>query len=130
MNQFTLDKDTMQFGIRGIFGIGAGILTLALMEIADEPITGMIFGVAAALAGLVLLAMKREIGVIPCLSMIPLGAATVFYGMEDFLFRSRMYYFAEDLAEAFMVLFAVGYFIYGVVQGGKCLISGMGMRRN
>ncbi len=130
MSQFNLDKETMQLGIRGIFGIGAGILTLVLMEIADEPITGIVFGVSTALAGLVLLAMKREIGVIPCLTLIPLGITTIFYGLEEVLFRSRMHYFVEDLVEAFMVIFAVAYCIYGAVLGGKCLISALKVVRD
>ena len=125
MSQFNLNKETMQLGIRGIFGIGAGILTLFLMEIADEPITGIIFGVATVLTGLVLLAVKREIGAIPCLTLMPLGVTTVFYGLEEVLFCSRMHYFVDDLIEVFMMIFAGAYCIYGVILGGKCLITAL-----
>ncbi len=121
MAQFNLDETTIRYGIRCIFGIAAGILALMLTEIADEYLTGIVFGISTGIAGLILAVMLRQVGIIPCLTLIPLGLVAILHGMPDRMMHPMM----DDLGEALLVVFAAGYFIYALVQGGRCLLAGM-----
>ena len=123
MVQFNLDETTIRYGIRCIFGIAAGILALILTEIADDFLTGIVFGISTGIGGLILAVMLRQVGTIPCLSLILLGVAAIIHGMEDYMFL------LDDLGEALLLVFVAGYFIYALVQGGRCLLSGMGQKQ-
>lgn len=129
MAQFNLDETTIRYGIRCIFGIAAGILALMLTEIADDFLTGIVFGISTGIGGLILAVMLRQVGTIPCLSLIPLGVAAIIHGMEDYMFHpggfSQMHPLLDDLGEALLIAFVAGYFIYALVQGGRCLLAGM-----
>lgn len=129
MAQFNLDETTIRYGIRCIFGIAAGILALMLTEIADDFLTGIVFGISTGIGGLILAVMLRQVGTIPCLSLIPLGVAAIIHGMDDDGFHpggfSQMHPLLDDLGEALLLVFVAGYFIYALVQGGRCLLSGM-----
>lgn len=129
MAQFNLDETTIRYGIRCIFGIAAGILALMLTEIADDFLTGIVFGISTGIGGLILAVMLRQVGTIPCLSLIPLGVAAIIHGMEDYMFHpggfSQMHPLMDDLGEALLIAFAAGYFIYALVQSGRCLLAGM-----
>ena len=133
MAQFNLDETTIRYGIRCVFGIAAGILALILTEIADDFLTGIVFGISTGIGGLILAGMLRQVGTIPCLSLIPLGVAAIIHGMEDYMFHpggfSQMHPLLDDLGEALLIAFAAGYFIYALVQGGRCLLSGMGQKQ-
>ena len=129
MTQFNLDETTIRHGVRCIFGIAAGILALMLTEIADDFLTGIVFGISTGIGGLILAVMLRQVGTIPCLSLIPLGVAAIIHGMEDYMFHpggfSQMHPLMDDLGEALLLVFVAGYFIYALVQGGRCLRTGM-----
>lgn len=133
MTQFNLDETTIRYGIRCVFGIAAGILALILTEIADDFLTGIVFGISTGIGGLILAVMLRQVGTIPCLTLIPLGVAAIIHGMEDYMFHpggfSQMHPLLDDLGEALLIAFAAGYFIYALVQGGRCLLSGMGQKQ-
>ena len=133
MAQFNLDETTIRYGIRCIFGIAAGILALILTEIADDFLTGIVFGISTGIGGLILAGMLRQVGTIPCLSLIPFGVAALIHGMEDYMFHpggfSQMHPLLDDLGEALLLVFVAGYFIYALVQGGRCLLSGMGQKQ-
>ena len=77
--------------------------------------------------------MLRQVGTIPCLSLIPLGVAAIIHGMEDYMFHpggfSQMHPLLDDLGEALLIVFAAGYLIYALVQGGRFLLSGMGQKQ-
>lgn len=121
MAQFNLDETTIRYGIRCIFGIAAGILALVLTEIADDYLTGIIFGISTGVAGVVLAIALRQVGAIPCLTLIPLGLVAILHGMPDRMMHPMM----DDAGEALIVAFAAGYFIYALVQGGRCLLAGV-----
>lgn len=121
MRQFNLDETTIRHGVRCIFGIAAGILALVLTEIADDYLTGIIFGIGTGVAGVVLAIALRQVGVIPCLTLIPLGLVAILHGLEDW----RMHPMLDDAGEALLVAFAAGYFIYALIQGGRCLLAGV-----
>lgn len=130
MAQFNLDETTIRHGVRCIFGIAAGILAFMLMEIADDFLTGIIFGLGTGVVGVVLAIALRQVGVLPCLTLIPLGLVAILHGMDDGGFHPmggyhRMHPLLDDLGEALLIAFAAGYFIYALVQGGRCLLSGM-----
>ena len=129
MAQFNLDETTIRYGIRCVFGIAAGILALMLTEIADDFLTGIVFGISTGIGGLILAVMLRQVGTIPCLTLIPLGVAAIIHGMEDYMFHpggfSQMHPLMDDLGEALLIAFAAGYFIYALVQSGRCLLAGM-----
>lgn len=133
MAQFNLDETTIRYGIRCVFGIAAGILALILTEIADDFLTGIVFGISTGIGGLILAVMLRQVGTIPCLSLIPLGLVAILHGMDDDGFHpggfSQMHPLLDDLGEALLIAFAAGYFIYALVQGGRCLLSGMGQKQ-
>lgn len=133
MAQFNLDETTIRNGIRCIFGIAAGILALILTEIADDFLTGIVFGISTGIGGLILAVMLRQVGTIPCLSLIPLGVAAIIHGMDDGMFHPggyhRMHPLLDDLGEALLLVFVAGYFIYALVQGGRCLLAGMGQKQ-
>ena len=129
MAQFNLDETTIRYGIRCIFGIAAGILALMLTEIADDFLTGIVFGISTGIGGLILAVMLRQVGTIPCLTLIPLGVAAIIHGMDDDGFHpgvfTQMHPLMDDLGEALLIAFAAGYFIYALVHGGRCLLAGM-----
>ena len=129
MAQFNLDETTIRYGIRCVFGIAAGILALMLTEIADDFLTGIVFGISTGIGGLILAVMLRQVGTIPCLTLIPLGVAAIIHGMDDGMFYPggyhRMHPLLDDLGEALLLVFVAGYFIYALVQGGRCLLAGM-----
>ena len=123
MAQFNLDETTIRYGIRCVFGIAAGILALMLTEIADDFLTGIVFGISTGIGGLILAVMLRQVGT------IPLGVAAIIHGMDDDGFHpggfSQMHPLMDDLGEALLLVFVAGYFIYALVQGGRCLLAGM-----
>lgn len=129
MAQFNLDETTIRYGIRCVFGIAAGILALMLTEIADDFLAGIIFGLGTGVAGVVLAITVHKVGTIPCLTLIPLGVAAIIHGMDDGMFHpggfSQMHPLMDDLGEALLLVFVAGYFIYALVQGGRCLLAGM-----
>ncbi len=129
MAQFNLDETTIRYGIRCIFGIAAGILALILTEIADDFLTGIVFGISTGIGGLILAVMLRQVGIIPCLTLIPLGVAAIIHGMDGNMLHPgghhRMHHLMDDLGEALLLVFVAGYFIYALVQGGRCLLAGM-----
>ena len=106
MTQFNLDETTIRHGVRCIFGIAAGILALMLTEIADDFLTGIVFGISTGIGGLILAVMLRQVGT------IPLGVAAIIHGMDDDGFHPggyhRMHPLMDDLGEALLLVFVAG----------------------
>ena len=113
MIELDFGKETRHRGIRSAFGIAMGIATWFVLQTGFIPVIGIFSGVIAIVVGLVLLKTQKVLGILPCLSLLPLGFVFLLYAVNTWAVTS----FGERLLQSTLTMYYGGYFAYGVLQG-------------
>ena len=90
-----------------------GIVTWFVLQTGYIPIIGLSGGVAVIVVGLILLKTQKVLGILPCLSLLPLGFVFLVYAVNTWAVTS----FGERLLQSTLTMYYGGYFAYGVLQG-------------
>lgn len=113
MIELDFGKETRSQGIRTAFGIAMGIATWFVLQTGFIPAIGIFAGVIAIVVGLILLKIQKVLGILPCISLLPLGFVFLLYGMNNWGVTS----FGERLLQSTLTMYYGGYFVYGVLHG-------------
>ncbi|MBR2362777.1 MAG: hypothetical protein IKA80_09045 [Spirochaetaceae bacterium] len=113
MIELNFGKETRHRGIRSAFGIAMSIATWFVLQTGFIAVIGIFAGVIAIVVGLILLKTQKVLGILPCLSLLPLGFVFLLYAVNTWAVTS----FGERLLQSTLTMYYGGYFAYGVLQG-------------
>ena len=101
MIELDFGKETRHRGIRSAFGIAMGIATWFVLQTGFIPVIGIFAGVIAIVVGLVLLKTQKVLGILPCLSLLPLGFVFLLYAVNTWAVTS----FGERLLQSTLTMY-------------------------
>ncbi|MBO5730530.1 MAG: hypothetical protein J6R67_04965 [Treponema sp.] len=113
MTEFHLTDAARQQGVQCLLGLAVGSFARIMAEVAYIPALGIPCGGVAFGIGLLLWRLQRHLGFLPCLCLCLLGITTFLYGLEGVL----LFTVIGRLTESMLVIFYIGYFIYGLLHG-------------